>query len=134
VTTTNASQDSLIRVPTRDLVQEVERRRATLLKLRQRHDELLKELNGLRAEIQTLGGFQAMARTAHDKRDTKQPRLANVIRSVLAGKKMSVEEVTNAVLKTGYKTRSSNFRQVVQLALLKGQKFRRVSRGVYTNK
>ncbi len=46
----------------------------------------------------------------------------------------SVTDAAEAVQKAGYRTNSSNFRTQVNLALIKGGKFKRVGRGLYTAK
>ena len=48
---------------------------------------------------------------------------------------MTVAEMAEAAKKTGYKSKSKNFRVIVSLTLLKNRKlFKRVARGQYTAK
>ena len=66
-----------------------------------------------------------------------QPSLATALHSLLRGKTLGVAEMSDAVQKAGYKTKSPNFRTIVNAALLaKPNKhlFRKVGRGQYTAK
>ena len=47
---------------------------------------------------------------------------------------MSVVEAGEAVKKAGYKTNAANFRTMVNIALIKSGKFKRMERGQYTAK
>jgi hypothetical protein len=61
--------------------------------------------------------------------------LVESLHEVLAGRTMSVTEVSDAVQKAGYKTASPNFRTIVNQALLaNSDRFKKVARGQYTSK
>lgn len=61
--------------------------------------------------------------------------LVDRLHQVLAGKEMGVSEAGQAVLDSGYKTASKNFRTVINQTLLSNKdRFRKVSRGIYTAK
>lgn len=63
----------------------------------------------------------------------EQPVLLDVLRGVLEGNVMSIEEASNAVLQTGYKSTSHNFHAFVASTLSSNkQLFRRVAHGRYT--
>ena len=57
------------------------------------------------------------------------------LHNVLNGTTMGVSEVAQAVQKAGYKTRSENFRTMVNITLLKRKDlFKKKGRGKYTAK
>jgi hypothetical protein len=59
--------------------------------------------------------------------------LVESLRAVLSGKTYSVTDVAQAVQDAGYKTKSANFRTIVNQALLANPKiFRKIARGEYT--
>ena len=60
--------------------------------------------------------------------------LVDALAKVLKGKTMGVAEAGEAVKRVGYKTNAANFRTMVNIALIKGGKFKRVDRGQYTAK
>ncbi len=61
--------------------------------------------------------------------------LVSSLQQLLTGKSMGVNEMTKAVQEAGYKSKSKTFRTIVNQALIKHtDKFKKVSRGVYTAK
>jgi len=57
------------------------------------------------------------------------------LQQLLTGKQMGVNDMTKAVQEAGYKSNSKTFRTIVNQALIKHtDKFKKVSRGVYTAK
>ncbi len=61
--------------------------------------------------------------------------LVTALHNTLNGRTLSVVEVAEAVQKDGYKTKSENFRTIVNQALLANPTvFRKVARGQYTSK
>ena len=60
--------------------------------------------------------------------------LADALESLLEGRELSVTEIADSLLHSGYKTKSSakNFRVMVNQTLTKDKRFKRVSRGIYT--
>lgn len=77
---------------------------------------------------------RASRATKPRRRRTSKSTLADVLHAKLKDKKISVTEAADAVLASGYKTRSSkkNFRVMINQTLTKDKRFNRVSRGVYT--
>jgi len=62
-------------------------------------------------------------------------KLVDALHSLLSGTQMAVKDVVVAVQKSGYKTKSPNFRTIVNQALTANpDRFKKVSRGVYTSK
>ena len=144
---------ALSTISTLELHRELERRQSMLQELIRRRDEL-------DAEVQVLGGSASFSGGGVVRRGPGRPRGSNKIgrrgpgrppgaargprarnagslveslRRVLGGKTMSVTDVAEAVKQAGYKTTSSNFRVIVNQALLANPKvFRKVARGEYT--
>ena len=59
--------------------------------------------------------------------------LVQTMESILkgSGKPMPVGDITQAVLKTGYRTTSANFRSIVNQTLIKEKQFSSAGRGLY---
>ena len=55
--------------------------------------------------------------------------MENILKS--SGKAMPVGDIAAAVLKTGYKTNSANFRGIVNQTLIKEKQFNSAGRGLY---
>ncbi|HRP63754.1 MAG TPA: hypothetical protein PK400_10705 [Phycisphaerales bacterium] len=134
-----------------DLQKEISKR---LEDLAARRDELAAEI----AQIDDLiarGGVGALVRrgpgrprriggpamAAGKTRGRRGPRAKNktnlveALRGVLTGTTMSVTEVSQAVQTAGYKTKSDNFRTIVNQALINNPSvFKKVARGQYTAK
>jgi hypothetical protein len=135
----------LASTPTAELRRELERRQSMV-------QELIRQRDALNAELQELEGPSGPAITAAPaRRGPGRPRknpassieakpygvnksnLATALRNVLNGKTLSVSELTEAVQKSGYKTKSSNFRTIVNQALIANANlFKKVARGQYT--
>jgi hypothetical protein len=59
--------------------------------------------------------------------------LVEALQKTLSGRTMGVSEAADAVQKAGYRTKSPNFRTIVNQALISNKKlFKRVGRGQYT--
>ena len=116
-----------------------------LLEERQKHSDALASIN------QTLDRIAAMVRGSNDGGRVQQeaqtaravaPRppatgavtLADYILRVMqsTGTPVSISELTAGVKAAGYKSRAKDFRPVINLALIKDKRFKRVGRGVYT--
>ena len=138
---------------------EIDRR---LDDLEQRRRELQGELDELEQELEVLGGAAAQVgggpaprrkpgrprknaatRGRTTRRTTKkktrrrgrggQANLADALLNVLQGKEMGIKEMTDAVKRSGYRTKSSNFTAVVSQTLGRhSDLFRKTGRGRYT--
>lgn len=134
----------LASTPTADLRRELERRKAMM-------QELIRQRDALNAELEELQGAFGGSPSAPARRGPGRPRknpasavevkpyganksnLATALRNVLNGKTLSVSELTDAVQKAGYKTKSENFRTIVNQALIANPSlFKKVARGQYT--
>ncbi len=139
-------KQGLRRIPTKELISELDRREAMANEFVARREILANELAMIDAEIAALedaSGTQrngvyrrhvrrsAAART----RSANQEPLNVILHNVLKGKTMSVSEAVEAVQKSGYKSNAANFRSVVNLTLLKRKDlFKKKGRGQYTAK
>lgn len=65
-------------------------------------------------------------------RPRNKTNLVEALARVLSGATMSVIDAAHAVRKAGYKTNAANFRVMVNQALIKSGKFKKVARGQYT--
>ena len=123
-----------------DLRQEIERRQKLLPKLIAQRDALSREI----AELQGLAApeaRQAAKSEAAPKKTRKRRRaknkvgLADALAGFLKGKaKVTIGEAMEGVLSAGYKTTSSDFRNVVNNMLLTDKRFKKVTRGVFALK
>lgn len=131
-----------------DLHREIARRGKQSAGLRKRRDALLKQVAALSAQIgdepsmPAKGGPGRPRGSKNRKRGTvparprseNQTSLADALSAVLKGQTMSIAESIDAVRKAGYKSDSPNFRTMVNIALIKKDRFTRVSKGKYTAK
>lgn len=116
-----------------DLQREIARRQRRVGALVRKHSRLLHKAAGLAEQILDLGGTVNGTVTG-GKRPKNEMNLVESLAKVLDGKTMGVAEVAEAVQKAGYQTTSKSFRTIVNIALIKSGKFKRVDRGQYTAK
>ena len=115
---------------------ELVRRQSKVASLERRHRALSRRLAALEAKIRAaggeVGGTVPGRRSGTRRRATNKVSLADALRAILKGKPLGVAEAADAVLKSGFKTTSKNFRTMVAIQLGKAKGVRRVERGVYT--
>jgi len=123
-----------------DLRQEIERRQKLLPKLIAQRDALSQEITELQS-LATPEARKAAKPEAAPKKTRRRHRaknkvgLAEVLATVLKGKaKVTIGEAMEGVLAAGYKSKSRDFRGVVNNMLLKDNRFKNVARGVFTLK
>jgi len=117
------------------LAAELRRRERDAARLARRHAKLLRALDDLEAKIRAAGGaISSGPRGSVRRRPRNDSNLIDALAAVLKGATMSVKEVAHAVQEAGYKTTSQNFRTIVNQALIKSDKFKKVARGKYTAK
>lgn len=81
------------------------------------------------------GGRKAGVKSSGGGRGARKGSLVSILHGILQGKTMDVAGMMQAAVKAGHKSKSKNFRTIVNLAMLNNRKlFRRVSRGKYTAK
>jgi len=134
-------RSSLANVSTAVLEEELRRRLAALPKLIAQRDELNRQI----AELEALGATEVAAKpakarapkkvAAKAKRSKNTVTLAEALAKVIKAKEsMSIAEATEAVLASGYKSTSKNFKHVVKQTLSHDERFRRVGTGQYAVK
>ncbi|MCC6679188.1 MAG: hypothetical protein IT436_18840 [Phycisphaerales bacterium] len=133
---TAAAPRGLTRLSVADLEREIRRRQRGTVGLHRRRAKLLAKIEALDAEILaaggTLNGRTGRAAGGGRIRPRNDSTLIEALAGVLKGKTMSVTEAAEAVQRAGYRTSAANFRTMVNIALIKSGKFKRVERGKYT--
>lgn len=112
------------------LQSEIKRREKFTRSLQRRREKLLQQLAEVEAEIASHGALSGGGRGG--RRPRNESNLPEALVGVLSGKTMSVTEAADAVQKAGYITTSPNFRTIVNQALIRDKRFKRVGRGQYT--
>lgn len=128
---------------TRELQAELARRRSDLISQRDALEISIAEIGRF------LGGYQPHEKLAAGKKTSSRLKtrsqrgkgaraaaggrvtLASTVASILDGKEMGIAEIQDAVKKSGYKSKSANFRTLLTLTLSQNDRFARVARGVY---
>jgi len=125
-----------------ELEAELAQRERQAQKLAMKRDKILARVAEIDAELDQLG-YEPIAsgrgrRSASlaqgaGKRPSNRTSLAEALGAVLEGKTMGISEAADAVRKAGYRSSSSNFRNIVNQTLLKHPNlFKKVGRGKYT--
>jgi hypothetical protein len=112
------------------LQSEIKRREKHAKSLQKRREKLVRQLAELDAEIAAIGG--SVGSSGGGRRPRNDANLPDKLVEVLTGKTMSVTEAADAVRDAGYITTSPNFRTIVNQALIRDKRFKRVGRGQYT--
>lgn len=114
----------------------LEDKKSEVNKLMRQRSELQKRMNLIDRQIERVGGgalnglrrgLTAGGRARNDR------SLLDTIEGVLRdnGKPMRVPEILDAVLATGYRSGSANFRGIINQTLIKDKRFGQVQRGIY---
>lgn len=122
------SGSSLENLSVTELQMELARRRRGVARLERRRDRLTAELAEINAQIAELGGSSG----GGGGRGRNSMTLPDALYQVLQGRTMSVTEAADAVRSAGYSSSAANFRTMVNQALLKDKRFKKVARGQYT--
>lgn len=123
-----ASGGSLENLSVSDLQAELNRRRRGVSRLERRREKLMAELADINAQIAEMGG--TIGGSGGGRRNNMT--LPDALHQVLSGTTMSVTEAADAVRAAGYQSNAANFRTMVNQALLKDKRFKKVARGQYT--
>ncbi len=129
----------LEKVTIEELRKEIARRQSGLEKLVAQRDEL----NCRIAELESLGIAAKPAAKRGPKPGSKRMRRAGrapqpgslihlLVEALGAQGKLTVAEAVAAVLAAGYKSKSKSFKLIVNQALAKNKRFKRVGKGLYT--
>jgi len=141
----------LAHVPIEAIQAELSRRRRAAGPLIKRRAALAAKLAALDNQLTALGlgsgqeglapAMSSLRRSAAPgtRRRGRPPRngvsLVDTLHKLLSGKELGVAAAAQAVLDSGYKTASKNFRTVVnQTLLVNKERFKKVARGMYTAK
>jgi hypothetical protein len=124
------ARSSLGTISAEALRAELNRREHGARRLEKQHARLVKKLRKLEDQMASYGGRTS----GGGRRARNKQSLVDVLAQVLKGKTMGVPEAADAVLATGYTSNAANFRLIVNQALIKSERFKKVSRGQYTAK
>lgn len=109
------------------------RRQNEIEGLHRKRESLERRLQALDRRINELEGNGVHAGAGPQQRARNPKGLASVMEDILreSGKPMSVGEIVDAVLKSGYKTNSASFRSIVNQMLIKDERFTSPKRTFY---
>ncbi len=113
------------------LEQMLNARRSQIQKLERQRSKIARKLDAIEDRIRQLGGMGRGGRSTGRARNEQS--LIEVIEFVLKGaaKPLKVGDIVEAVKSRGYRSRSANFRGIVNQTLIKDKRFASASRGVY---
>lgn len=114
-----------------ELTAELRKRQKGIHALERRRDRVTARLGEVNAQIAELNSLTDMTPTG---RVRNTQTLPDALYSVMRGKRMSVTEAAEAVKASGYVSTAASLRAVVNQALHKDERFRKVERGVYIAK
>ncbi len=117
---------SLSNLSVGELQMELARRKRGAAKLERRRERLMAELAQINAQLAEYGP----AASGNGRRNSMT--LPDALHHVLQGRTMSVTEAADAVRASGYTSAAANFRTMVNQALLKDKRFKKVARGQYS--
>jgi len=125
------------------LRKELAAKEAQLARLRAERGKLARQLTGIEREIAVLGGRpvkikrRGRKKTAAGKgrRARRAPSLADVLARVMKNKgAVTVAKAAGLALRAGYKSKSSQFANIVSQTLSAGKRFKKIARGIYALK
>jgi hypothetical protein len=129
----------LEKVTVEELKKEIARRQRGLAKLVAKRDALncqIAELEGLGIAAKPAAKRGRRPGRKRGRKRGRAPRpgsLINLLVQALDAKgKLTVAQAVEAVLASGYKSKSKSFKLIVNQALAKNRRFKRVGKGVYT--
>jgi len=126
-------------VPLAALQKEISRREKLLPRLIAQRDDLDRQIAELQRLTATASSEPASPKMAAKTKPSRRARnklsLGDALAAFVAGKpKVSVAEAVQGVLDAGYKSKSKNFRAVVNRLLLIDKRFKKVGRGEFALK
>ncbi len=124
------SGNNLAKLSTQEIQSELRKRESAIKRLEKARQKAFERLSEIDAQLSELGGSAGGVR----RRARNDSNLVDALFQVLSGATMGVTEVASAVQQAGYRTTSPNFRTIVNQALIKDKRFKRVGRGKYTAK
>lgn len=118
----------------------LQEKQSEVQKLLRQRNELQKRMNLLDRQIERVGGGVGALNAKRGAgggivgvRARNDRSLLDVMEGVMrdAGKPLRVPEIMDAVLATGYRSGSANFRGIINQTLIKDKRFGQVQRGIY---
>jgi hypothetical protein len=108
-------------------------RRAELGRLLRQREKLQKRLEAIESRINAVAGAAARGANGKASRARNHVSLQDAIHRVLskAGGALSVGDIVDKVLASGYRSHSVNFRGIVNQTLIKDKRFGSAGRGMY---
>ncbi len=129
-----------------DLERMLEERRSSVVELQKKRDALQEKVDELDEQIAAAGGSVRATKASAPATKARRGRtaggrvrneasLGDSIAAVMAGKgPMTVGDIMDGVVASGYRSGSANFRGIVNQTLIKDQRFQSSSRGSYVMK
>jgi hypothetical protein len=111
-----------------ELEKLMQSRRAEVARLGRIRDRLRKKLEGVEAKLVAIEGESGKTRRARN-----HSSLQEIIHEVLvkAGEPLKVGEILERVQAAGYRSKSDNFRGIVNQTLIKDKRLGKAGRGMY---
>jgi hypothetical protein len=134
-----AKSKKLTDVSLAELQDELQRRRKQLPGLQAKRDKLAKQLAEVDKQIEMLQGKGKAPAKPSTRKTRKRPKnavsLPDILEKVMKGKgSVGIGEAMEMALAEGYKSSSSQFRNIINQTLNKDPRFKKVARGQYTLK
>ena len=107
----------------------MQRRRAEVTRLSRVRDKLQQKLDEVQAKLDAISGSEGRAGA----RARNHSSLQKIIHQVLtdAGGPLSVGDILDRVHESGYRSKSGNFRGIVNQTLIKDKRLTKAGRGMY---
>lgn len=122
------------RIEIKTLMGEIQRRQGEIGRVLHRRRSLEKKLNAIDQRLEELGVSPTGGIPGRVKRARNNFSLVDALCMVLRDQAMGIPRIMSALPTVGYRSESPNLRTMVNVALLKQEYFKRVSRGVYIAK
>lgn len=105
-------------------------RKAEVIRLSKIRDKLQKKLNTIQAKLEAISGTTPTGRTTRARNNAS---LQEIIHQVLskANTPLSVGDILDKVQAAGYRSKSDNFRGIVNQTLIKDKRLSKAGRGMY---
>src|SRR5690242_15909975 len=110
------------------------KRRTEIARLTRKRDRLQSRLDAVNQQLAAVSGGPGGAGGAHSRARNEVSLQDTLVQVMGKGGPMSVSDILDGVLATGYRSHSANFRGIVNQTLIKDKRFNAVRRGVYQMK
>ena len=123
----------LSKLTTEALASELRKRETSAKSLERRRERLLDQLRDVESDLAAHGVPITAAGTVR-KRPKNEMNLESALVQLLTGNRMGVTEAAEEVQRAGYMTSSENFRTIVNQTLIRSNRIKKITRGLYTAK